>query len=70
MLNRSVSKMDDEFLTTEQLADYLHVAPQTLRQWRWQGSGPPGIKVGRRVLYRRSAVEAWLAEQADPQPAA
>jgi excisionase family DNA binding protein len=67
MTEQSVPKMEDELLTTEQLADYLHVAVQTLHQWRWTDSGPPGIKVGRRVLYRRSAVEAWLAKRASSQ---
>jgi excisionase family DNA binding protein len=67
MLNTSDSKLDNELLTTEEVAAYLHIAPQTLRQWRWLGQGPSGIKVGRRVLYRRSAVEAWIAEQAASQ---
>jgi predicted DNA-binding transcriptional regulator AlpA len=69
MTDDSVPKMEDEYLDTDQLAAYLHVSPQTLRQWRWLGQGPAGFKVGRRVLYPRSAVVRWLAEQAAAQGA-
>lgn len=51
-------------LTLEKTAELLGVATQTLRNWRTQGRGPAGFKVGdRRVMYRREVVEAWLAEQ-------
>jgi predicted DNA-binding transcriptional regulator AlpA len=32
-----------------------------LRYWRHIGQGPKGTKFGRRVLYRRSDVDAWVA---------
>jgi excisionase family DNA binding protein len=54
-------------MTTEEVAALLRVAPQTLYQWRWHGTGPPGFRVGGRVLYPRTAVDAWLAEQAASQ---
>ena len=37
--------------------------PGTLRYWRANGEGPPSFKMGRRVVYRRSEVEKWIAEQ-------
>jgi excisionase family DNA binding protein len=33
-------------------------------RWRHNGDGPAGYRVGRRVRYRREAVEAWLEQQA------
>jgi excisionase family DNA binding protein len=48
-------------MTSAELAEMLRAPEQTLRYWRWKGTGPKGIKVGRRVLYRRSDVDAWLA---------
>ena len=51
---------DDEFLNTDQLAQLLHTVPSTVRYWRFNGTGPVGFRVGRRVLYRRSAVAEWL----------
>ena len=50
-----------EFLVTPQLADEWQTSERTLERLRQTGTGPPFIKAGRRVLYRRSDVEAWLA---------
>ena len=52
--------MAHEYLTTADLAAEVHRPPSTIRYWRHIGYGPPGIKVGRGVLYRRSDVDAWL----------
>ena len=49
-----------ELLTTAEVAALLRTPESTLRYWRWQGTGPQGVKVGRRVLYRQDAVEAWI----------
>ena len=51
-------------LSLNEAAEVMGIAAGTLRTWRTQGRGPVGFKVGgRRVMYRREAVEAWLAEQ-------
>ena len=50
-------------LSLNEAAAVMGIAPGTLRTWRTKGVGPVGFKVGRRVMYRREAVEAWLAEQ-------
>ena len=62
----------DEFLTVEELANWLRVKPQTIYQWNYAGTGPRLTKLGARyVRYRRSDVEAWLEERADDRaPAA
>ncbi len=56
--------MTEEYLSTQQLADMLGMRPQTLRAKRLRGCGPPYIRVGEglrsKVLYRHSAVHAWL----------
>ncbi|WP_161792003.1 helix-turn-helix domain-containing protein, partial [Psychroserpens jangbogonensis] len=41
----------------------LRAPESTVRYWRHIGTGPPSAKVGRRVLYRREAVLAWLLVQ-------
>jgi len=53
----------DHYLTTEQLAAELDVAPLTLLRWRAQKVGPPITRVGRKAFYRRSAVQQWLLAQ-------
>lgn len=50
-------------LNTEQAAEYLHLSPKTLETMRSRGGGPPYVKFGRRVIYRRKDLEAWLAER-------
>ena len=56
-----VSK-SDPLLTTREMAEFLGVAPGTLEVWRTtKRYALPYIKVGRKVRYRRSAGEAFLA---------
>jgi excisionase family DNA binding protein len=51
-------------MTEAEVATYLHVAVGTLRRWRAEGSGPPALRVGRTVRYRRRDVDGWLEQQA------
>ena len=48
----------------EEVGAYLKVPVRTLYEWRFKGTGPRSIKVGRHLRYRWSDVEAWLEEQA------
>jgi excisionase family DNA binding protein len=50
------------YLTTSELADELRTSPETVRYWRHIGKGPDSFKVGRRVLYAREDVDAFIAE--------
>lgn len=61
--------MSERLLTPHEVAEILAVPRRTLDAWRSAHVGPPGIKVGKHVRYRREAVEAWLdaqTEQRDP----
>lgn len=53
----------DEYMTTEQLARELDLAPLTLIRWRQLKKGPPVTWIGRRLFYRRSSVRAWMSAQ-------
>lgn len=54
---------DGELLTVADVAAMTRLSVGTLRYWRDTGSGgPPSVKLGRRVLYRRAEVETWLKE--------
>ncbi len=48
------------YMTTTEVATYLRTSPATVRFWRYRKYGPPGLKVGRRVLYAVADVETWL----------
>jgi len=60
----------DNLLSPAELADYLNVPIATVYRWRSRGDGPPGIRVGRHVRYRREAIERWLDERSSPDSAA
>jgi predicted DNA-binding transcriptional regulator AlpA len=50
----------DELLTIEQTAQVLGVSPKTLHNKRSQGRGPLSFRVGKRIMYRRSDLDAYL----------
>jgi excisionase family DNA binding protein len=52
-------------LTLQDVAELLEVSPNTIYYWRYQGTGPKGHKVGKRVRYWRSEVLDWLQGRAD-----
>lgn len=55
--------MDDEIITTDEVSRLTGIPKGTLRYFRSKDRGPESFTLGRRVVYRRSAVERWIAEQ-------
>ncbi|MBN7559490.1 helix-turn-helix transcriptional regulator [Mycobacteroides abscessus] len=53
--------VDDELLTTAEVAQQYRINAATLRYWRHADQGPASFTLGRRVLYRRSEVQRWIA---------
>jgi excisionase family DNA binding protein len=51
-----------EFMDERSLCALLAISSVTATKWRAKAKGPPFIKVGRLVRYRRSDVEAWLCK--------
>ena len=52
-----------DILTDRELAGELDIPHRRLEQWRYLGTGPAFVRIGRSVRYRRDDVEAWLASQ-------
>jgi len=52
-----------EIMGTRAVSDMTGVPVGTLRYWRSTNQGPASFTLGRRVVYRRSEVERWLAER-------
>ena len=50
------------------LALELGVTVDTMRRWEAQRFGPPCVRAGRKVYYRRDAVHDWLQLQEVPSP--
>jgi len=52
-----------DLMRVEDVAQETGISVNTLRYWVTQGTGPKSAKVGRRRMYRRADVQAWLDEQ-------
>lgn len=52
-------------LSAQEVAEYLGVPITTIYTWRHRSQGPPGLRVGRHLRYRRRDVEAWIERQLD-----
>lgn len=55
-----------EYLTLPETAKLVRAPEATLYGWRHRNYGPPARRVGRRLLYRRDEVIAWVEGQTDP----
>ncbi|OLB24859.1 MAG: hypothetical protein AUH15_00015 [Acidobacteriales bacterium 13_2_20CM_55_8] len=51
-----------DYLTEKQLARSLTRNVRTIRRWDALRIGPPRIRVGRKILYKKSSVAHWLQE--------
>jgi len=60
-LDGSLKAILDQSFNNSQAADYLGISPITLAKWRVFGLSPVFYKLNRRVIYRRSDLDAWLA---------
>ena len=41
-------------------ARYLGMSTSTLNKWRMFGNGPPFMKMGSSVLYRKEDLDSWM----------
>lgn len=51
----------EQFLTRQEVAEWLQISEQTLRCWATSGKGPKFVKVGGRVRYKTTDVREWVA---------
>lgn len=58
-----------ELMTLEQFAAVMNVSVNTVRYWRSIGYGPKSARIGRRVVYRRVDVDAWVDAHFDEDSA-
>jgi predicted DNA-binding transcriptional regulator AlpA len=60
--------MTVRLLTTEEVAQRFRTSPSTVRYWRHLGTGPTGIRVGRRVLYDEVECDRWWQSKIAAHP--
>jgi hypothetical protein len=51
----------DGYMTEEELAAEIGRGVRTLARWRSLGEGPPYVRLGRQLFYKRASASAWLA---------
>lgn len=57
--------MDEKLLTSEEVAEWMQVAPSTLCRWRQTGHGPRVVWLSPSIpRYRPSDVLAWVEKAA------
>lgn len=55
--------MTNRYFTQKELARYWGISHRTLERWRWSGTGPKFLKLGRRVKYRACDVDHYESGQ-------
>lgn len=56
-----MSDLLSHHLNQIELSRRWRISPRTLERWRWLGEGPQYLKIGGRVVYRLSDIEAYEA---------
>lgn len=52
-----------DLMTLPQTAGYLNMSEKSLRWLRYTGEAPHAAKIGGRVMFRRSQVDAWIDQK-------
>lgn len=60
----------EQYLTTDELSDWIKMAPGTIRNLVWKGEFKENIHyvkpTSRKLLFKMSGVEAWLHNRSSP----
>lgn len=62
-MNERTIEVEAKWLLLAEVEAEFRVPAATLYAWRQRGVGPPSVRIGRRIMYRRTEIEAWFAEQ-------
>ena len=65
-MSKATEAISPDYLTTAEVAVALRTPTETVRYWRHVGKGPKSFKVGRRVLYSRGDLAAWMSANGAP----
>jgi excisionase family DNA binding protein len=53
------------YLSPGEVAVLLGVPLETIYQWRYKRTGPPGFRVGRHLRYDPRAIQRWVQRQTE-----
>lgn len=57
------SILDDRLLDKIETARVMNCSLALVHKWVQQGTGPKHVKIGRRVMFRESELNRWVAAQ-------
>ena len=60
-LNSEIQSAPDSVFNAREAARYLGLATATCAKLRCRGGSPPYLKMGRKIGYRKSDLDTWLA---------
>ena len=63
-------QIETDLLTEAEYAELTGCSVRTVQRERARREGPNFIRLGRRVYYRKAAIERWLIAQEQAQPRA
>ena len=52
--------LEDRWFDTAQAANYIQYSESRLHQWRAEGAGPTFYRLGSRIRYKQSDLDAWI----------
>jgi excisionase family DNA binding protein len=53
------------YLNPGEVAALLGVPVETIYQWRYKRTGPPGFRVGRHLRFDPRAIQRWVQHQTE-----
>lgn len=53
-------RIDDNYISLDEAADYLGVKPVTLRKWIKKKEDLPAHQIGKLWKFKRSELDAWV----------
>jgi excisionase family DNA binding protein len=57
--------LPDRYLGPAEVAELLGVPVETIYQWRYKRTGPPGFRVGRHLRFDPRALRKWVEQQSE-----
>ena len=53
-------RIEDNYISLEEAANYLNIKPVTLRKWIKQNKDLPAHQIGRLGKFKRSELDEWV----------
>lgn len=57
--------LPERYLTPGEVAEILGVPVETIYQWRYKRTGPPGFRAGRHLRFDPRKLRRWIDDQTE-----